>query len=118
MKKVIIKNLANIQTHGAEMEDPTAWIAECVANNYWGLSERPELDIDGNPTGNTLPAEYTIEIIDITAQVEQEKINADALAYLASTDWMIIREMDSGLVCPADVKLARAEARAKIVRNN
>jgi hypothetical protein len=83
-----------------------------------GLPERPELDAEGNPTGNTFPAEYTVEIVDITAELEQEKINTESLAYLASTDWMIIREIDSGVVCPADVKLARAEARAKIVRNN
>jgi hypothetical protein len=40
MKKVIIKNPLGVQTHRAEMEDPTAWIAECVAGNYWGLPER------------------------------------------------------------------------------
>lgn len=70
MKKVIIKNLAGVQTHGAEMEDPTAWIAECVASNVWGLPERPELDGEGNPTGVMLPAEYTVEITDITAEHE------------------------------------------------
>ncbi|NBP03869.1 MAG: hypothetical protein EBU90_27990 [Proteobacteria bacterium] len=116
MKKVIVKNQVGIETHGAEMEDPSAWIAQCIASNLWGLPERPELDAEGNPTGNTLPAEYTIEIIDITAQIEQEKINAEALAYLASTDWMIIREVDSGVICPSDVKAERAAARAKIVR--
>lgn len=68
MKKVIIKNLAGVQTHGAEMEDPTAWIAECVASNVWGLAERPELDAEGNPTGVMIPAEYTVEITDITAE--------------------------------------------------
>jgi hypothetical protein len=99
MKKVIIKNLDGVQTHGAEMEDPTQWIADSVASNAWGL-----------------PEEYTVEIVDITAQVEQDKVNAEALAYLASTDWMIIREVDSGVLCPSDVKLARAQARAKIVR--
>lgn len=83
-----------------------------------GQPERPELDADGNPTGNILPAEYTVQITDITAELEQERINAEALKYLADTDWMIIREVDSGVVCPADVKLARAQARAKIVRNN
>ena len=51
MKKVIIKNLEGIQTHGAEMEDPIAWIAECVASNAWGQ-----------------PEEYTVEIVDITAE--------------------------------------------------
>lgn len=116
MKKVIIKNMAGVQTHGADMEDPTQWIADCVAQNVWGLPERQELDEMGEPTGVILPAEYTITIEDITSQVEQEKTNVEALAYLASTDWMVIREMDSGLQCPSDVKAARAAARAKIVR--
>jgi hypothetical protein len=40
MKKVIVKNKDGIQTHSAEILDPTAWIAECVAGNYWGLPER------------------------------------------------------------------------------
>jgi hypothetical protein len=40
-----------------------------------------------------LKAEYTIEIEDITAQVEQEKTNAEALAYLASTDWKVLRHI-------------------------
>lgn len=63
-----------------------------------------------------LKAEYTIEILDISAQVEQEKQNAEALAYLAETDWMVIREIDAGVPCPVDVKAKRAEARSKIVR--
>lgn len=63
-----------------------------------------------------LKAEYTIEILDISAQVDQEKQNAEALAYLASTDWLIIREIDAGVPCPVDVKAKRAEARSKIVR--
>ena len=33
-----------------------------------GLPERPELDEEGNPTGVMLPAEYTVEIIDITQE--------------------------------------------------
>jgi len=63
-----------------------------------------------------LRAEYTMEILDISAQVEQEKQNAEALAYLAETDWMVIREIDAGVPCPVDVKSKRAEARSKIVR--
>lgn len=93
MKKVTIKNLEGIQTHGAEMEDPTAWIAECVASNAWGFPERPEIGEDGEPTGVMLPAEYTIEIEDITARVAQEAINAEALDYLASTDWKVLRHI-------------------------
>ena len=63
-----------------------------------------------------LKAEYTIEIEDITAQVSQQAVNAEALAYLASTDWLIIREVDAGVPCPAEIKAERAAARARIVR--
>lgn len=81
-----------------------------------GLPEREEIGEDGEPTGVIFPAEYTVEIEDISAQLEQERANREALEYLASTDWMIIRELDAGIPCPAEVKQARAEARARIVR--
>lgn len=116
MKKVIIKNLDGIQTHGAQMEDPTQWIADGIAGNWWGKPERPELDEMGEPTGVILPAEYTVEIEDITAQHEQNKINTEALAYLTSTDWYIIRELDEGKPCPTEIKAERAAARARIIK--
>jgi hypothetical protein len=157
MKKVIIKNKEGQQTHGAEMLDPQAWIAEGVAGNWWGKPERwvlhkdepmaegydeadfleerivedsPAIDAVMDDTGAIvqeaipakthkevkLKAEYEISIEDITAQVEQEKTNAEALAYLASTDWLVIREMDAGIPCPAEIKAERAAARARIVR--
>lgn len=139
MKKIIIKNIAGVQTHGAQMEDPSEWIAECVAGNYWGLPERWVLHKD-EPMAESyddadvleeeivestdgpaqkmvkLKAEYSIEIEDITAQVAQEAINAEALAYLASTDWLIIREVDAGVPCPAEIKAERAAKRAAIIR--
>jgi hypothetical protein len=159
MKKVIIKNKEGQHTHGAEMLDPQAWIADGVAGNWWGKPERWVLHKDdrmpmaegydeadvleerivedysaidavmddaGAIVQEAIPAkthkevklkaEYTIEIEDITAQVEQEKTNAEALAYLASTDWLVIREMDAGIPCPAEVKAERAAARARIVK--
>ena len=63
-----------------------------------------------------LKAEYTIEIEDITAKVEQEKINAEALAYLASTDWMVVRFAENGTPYPEEIKAERAAARARIVK--
>jgi hypothetical protein len=63
-----------------------------------------------------LKAEYTVEITDISQQLEQERINNEALAYLAETDWLIIREMDSGVACPAEIKAARQAAREAIVK--
>ena len=156
-----MKRVKIIQHNGqptfSEQEDPSQWIADCIASNAWGKPERwvlhkdepmaqpydeadvleerivedaPAIDAVMDDAGMIvqdavpakthkevkLKAEYTIEIEDITDKLEQERINAEALKYLADTDWMIIREMDAGIVCPADVKLARAEARSKIVR--
>jgi hypothetical protein len=62
------------------------------------------------------PEGYTVEYIDISEQVEQEKINQESLEYLASTDWLIVREIDANIPCPLDIKQKRQEARDKIVR--
>ena len=75
MKKVIvIKN--GVQAFGAQFADDAVmqdWIAECEANNSWGLPERPELGLQGEPTGVTLPAEYTVEIVDLETDPEYIK---------------------------------------------
>jgi hypothetical protein len=62
------------------------------------------------------PEGYQVEYIDISAQVEQERINAEALKYLADTDWLIIREIDAAILCPSEIKTLRSEARSRIVR--
>ena len=180
MKKVIIKNKQGVMGWGAEMLDPTQWIADCVAGNVWGLPERwvlhkdepmaPAYDeadvleerivedmpaveavliseaIPGSPAvmdeaGNIvqseipetpavyseaiparthkevkLRAEYSVEIEDISANVQQDKDNAEALAYLASTDWMVLRSIDNGIPYPEEIKAERAAARARIVK--
>ncbi len=152
MKRVIVNNLAGVQTHGAEMEAPEAWIAEAIAQGWWGKSERlvPQsephdeadvlaveqvevqaaipavLDSEGNILEAEVPAvvvphvrlraEYTVEVQDISAQLEQERINREALEYLASTDWMAIRASEGGKPMPEEIKQARAEARTRIVR--
>lgn len=45
---------------------------------------------------------------------EQELIDRNSKAYLSSTDWYVMRAMDSGEPIPDDVKKKRAEARAAI----
>jgi hypothetical protein len=102
---------------------PERWVLhkdEPMAEAYDEADVLEERIVDGLDGAShkevKLKAEYTIEIEDVTDKLEQERINAEALKYLADTDWMIIREMDAGIVCPEDVKLARAEARSKIVR--
>jgi hypothetical protein len=48
MKRIIIKNLAGITTHGVDIDDPTIWLSEGQANEWWGKS-----------------GQYTIEIVDL-----------------------------------------------------
>ncbi len=53
---------------------------------------------------------------DVTLKLEQEAINEASSKLLQQTDWYILRELDSGILCPQEVKQARAEARAKITK--
>ena len=62
-----------------------------------------------------MATEYSVEIIDVTAQLEQEQINREALQYLADTDWYVIRSID-GIAVPSDIQTERAAARLRIVR--
>jgi len=41
-------------------------------------------------------------------------VNTTAQAYLASTDWMVLRQADSGEAMPNSIKDARAAARLEI----
>lgn len=99
MKRVyLIKN--NIKTMYAHFESENElndWLNDQISRNIFGLPGRPETIENENgelvETGVILPAEYQIEIEDITAQIEQEKINAEALAFLASTDFKVLRHI-------------------------
>jgi hypothetical protein len=50
-----------------------------------------------------------------TQEQLQAKINADARAYLASTDWYVVRFAETGVAIPVDIAAARQEARNAIV---
>lgn len=49
------------------------------------------------------------------AREEQERINQEARAYLAETDWYTIRAQETGVEVPADILQKRQEARDKVV---
>lgn len=57
-----------------------------------------------------------VQYEDITASLEQERVNAEALAFLASTDWVVVRAAERGEAVPQDIREARDAARAAIVR--
>jgi hypothetical protein len=128
MKKVTIKNLAGIQTHGAEMEDPTAWIAECVAVNAWGKPERwvlhkdesmaegyDEADVLEEKTEEhdarsvkmvKLKAEYTIEIEDISQEHELREVIQNRIAEYPSAAEFLNAFFDGGLDLLREKRLA------------
>lgn len=63
-----------------------------------------------------IPSDYEIVIEDITAKIAQEQINAEALKFLAESDFYIIRQLDSGVPCPEEIKAQRQAARERIVK--
>jgi hypothetical protein len=80
----------------------------CWENEYarveWGTNTK------------TLPSLADLELawVDVQAATLQSQANATAQAYLASTDWMVLRQADSGEVMPNNIKDARAAARLEI----
>lgn len=129
MIKVSIKNKATQQiTHGATFAtqaEVDQWIDSCESICAWG---KPQHQVEVTPAiyndaGELIQAavletvlcEYEIIQEDISARLQQEAVNAQARAYLASTDWLIIREQETGAPCPADIKSARQAARDSVV---
>lgn len=90
------KNLTN-QGHFDSLEVAEGWVSTHEAMGSFGEN-------------------YEVVVEDITQKITQEKINAEALEYLANTDWMIIRELDCGIPCSADIKNARQAARDRILK--
>jgi hypothetical protein len=113
MKKVIIKDLMGNEISWMKSEDPTFSISECVASNVWGLPERPELDAEGNPTGNILPAEYTVEIIDISAEYALAEVIKNRVSeYPTPADFMNAY-FDGGETALAALQVQRLAVKAK-----
>lgn len=63
-----------------------------------------------------LAGEYEVEVINITSQLEQEKINEEAQAFLDSTDWVVIRALEKGIELSPELKAERQAARDRIVK--
>lgn len=100
MKKLIVKKSNGQILNGKfnEESELNLCISNCIKNNTWGLPERPELVLDEvtgemTPTGNTLPAEYTIEITDISEQIELQKQSEEALRFLNQSDFKVLRHL-------------------------
>ncbi len=81
-----------------------------------------------NINGNTIirwdfanipcPTMEELEALSIIASdlANQARINEESLAYLASTDWYVIRQQETGSAIPQEILDQRAAARAAIIR--
>ena len=96
MKKVLVKNLDGVQTHGAEMDDPTQWIADCVESGVWGD-----------------PAEYTVEIVDITAEHELDLCIKSRIAEYPDLGEFLNAFFDGGEPALAELQAKRLAVKQK-----
>ena len=134
MTKINIKR-QDIITHSASFETTelaNIWLQQEVNNGSFGKPERwvregqedissalEERLIGGDGlleeyTEYKLPCEYVIETVE--NYIDQDKINAEALAYLASTDYLVIRQAETGQAMSEEIMLARQAARNRIIK--
>lgn len=104
-KQMILVKEAQLDEEGveiapAEYEEQDVVIKEAV-------TEMQEVELAG---------EYEVEVLDISAQLAQEKINVEAQAFLDATDWMVIRSMEKGEELSLELKAERQAARDRIVK--
>lgn len=79
----------------------------CIENDYDSIFIK-----DGTPKPSLQELEDTWLLVQ--AEELQAQINQEALAYLASTDWYVVRFSETGVDIPDDVKAKRQEARDAI----
>lgn len=136
---VEVKNLQGGVTHSAHHSteaEADAWIAQCVKTGAFGNTDHWVEDYSGPreklaeadmwreeflENGRSrischFPSNYTVHKTDVTEQFAKKKAEAEALAYLQATDWYVVREYESGVIIPDEVKQKRHEARLAINR--
>lgn len=136
MVQVSIKKQEQITNQGlfSSMEEAQAWLSKHEGLKSFGqpkqiVQQQVELQPaviaeDGSVLQEAvieskeveIPADYEVLIEDLTAKMEQEKINEEALAFLAATDWMVIRAMERGEEISPELKAERQAARDRIVK--
>lgn len=86
-------------------------IADFPQVNYVEAGEEVVIGFTYDGTKFTPHATHQAEV----DKVAQDQTNREARDYLASTDWLLLRELDGGLAMTAEIKTLRADARAKVL---
>lgn len=133
---VSIKKDGQVTNQGqfTSMEEAKAWLAEHEGMRTFGqpkqiVQQQVELSPavlaeDGSVLQEVqveiqeveLAGDYEVIIEDISAKLEQEKINSEAQAFLNATDWMVIRALEKGLELSPELKAERQAARERIIK--
>jgi hypothetical protein len=136
MIKISIKKQEQITNEGLfpSLEEAQAWLAHHESMKSFGqpkqiVQQQVELSPavlaeDGSVLQEAvtemqeveLSGDYEVIIEDISAKLEQDKINAEAQAFLDATDWMVIRAMEKGEELSPELKAERQAARDRIVK--
>lgn len=98
MIEILIKK-NNVVTHLSKknnMSEAEAWVNSVAASGTFGQG-------------------YTVEYNDISTQLQAEQESKEALAYLASTDWLVVRKAETGVDYSQEIKNLRAAARLKVL---
>lgn len=119
MKKVIIKNKAGSVIGENEVEDEQAFLEQLKISSPYGKPAHDEavFDVDGKTIIDTIhhKAEYTVEVLDITAEVEAERTkkkakHADRLSRIEQLKAINWAEIDTVKELKEIVKLLAKEA--------
>lgn len=133
MKKVEVRNKDGVVKFGAEMLDPTEWIAQCIAGDAWGKPERwvneseltedeirEAIDIEESETPEgefikryKLPAEYEIQITDISADWDLKICLGKRKAEYPTAEEFLNAFFDGGDAAIEALKAKRLEVKAK-----
>lgn len=119
--------LAALQAEIDELGDLALIIAEYLSghsfseDDSWNIAGFEAKNIESgfgwNISGLSKPTLVELQALKDQAGVKnnQKIINEQSQAYLRSTDWLIIREIDNGEPCPQEIKILRQAARDSII---
>jgi hypothetical protein len=125
MKRVTISNIFGQEFQG-DFEDPTQWVSDGVAGNWWGLPQREKSQVDCTPaeiasaissrtqidaiSGNIvtyylIPAEYQLITTDLQPQIDADNAKKAQLQSFKQAVKTILQKADIDITT-AEVKTA------------
>lgn len=85
-----------------------------VVTNEAKFDTQEEISAWVTENETAFPSDFAAEIVDVTTQDLALKEQMDAHALLDSTDWYVIRQVETGVAIPQTILDSRAAARLKI----